>query len=190
MVVSDVVLVIKFDVVVEGNVMLELVVSMVLVVKLLVMIVIEFVVLIVNVVVDLELVELELIEVECYDEGLKKLWKMFGDCINVFLVNFCYVDEVFFDDLEDMLIEFDVGYEIVMWISDELCDEVKLKNVKSKKEILSVIVEKFVDMYGEVGEGEDNLIYMVKSGLIVILFVGVNGVGKIIIIGKMVNMYK
>lgn len=129
-------------------------------------------------------------EAQRYDEGLKKSRKTFGDRINAFLANFRHVDESFFDDLEDTLIESDVGYETAMRISDELRDEVKLKNAKSKKEISSVIVEKLVDMYGEAGEGEDNSIHMAASGPTVILFVGVNGAGKTTTIGKMANMYK
>ncbi|WP_395537946.1 signal recognition particle-docking protein FtsY [Lactiplantibacillus pentosus] len=129
-------------------------------------------------------------EAERYDRGLKKSRKTFGDRINAFLANFRHVDEAFFDDLEDTLIESDVGYETAMRISDELRDEVKLKNAKSKKEISSVIVEKLVDMYGEAGEGEDNSIHMAASAPTVILFVGVNGAGKTTTIGKMANMYK
>lgn len=129
-------------------------------------------------------------EAERYDEGLKKSRKTFGDRINAFLANFRHVDEGFFDELEDTLIESDVGYETAMRISDELRDEVKLKNAKSKKEISSVIVEKLVDMYGEAGRGEDNSIHLAKSGPTVILFVGVNGAGKTTTIGKMANMYK
>lgn len=134
--------------------------------------------------------EAEPTEAQRYDEGLKKSRKTFGDRINAFLANFRHVDESFFDDLEDTLIESDVGYETAMRISDELRDEVKLQNVKSKKEISSVIVEKLVDMYGEAGKGEDNSIHMAKSGPTVILFVGVNGAGKTTTIGKMANMYK
>lgn len=129
-------------------------------------------------------------EAERYDEGLKKSRKTFGDRINAFLANFRHVDEGFFDELEDTLIESDVGYETAMRISDELRDEVKLKNAKSKKELSSVIVEKLVDMYGEAGRGEDNSIHLAKSGPTVILFVGVNGAGKTTTIGKMANMYK
>ncbi|RRK11054.1 signal recognition particle-docking protein FtsY [Lactiplantibacillus garii] len=134
--------------------------------------------------------ETEPTEAERYDQGLKKSRKTFGDRINAFLANFRHVDENFFDELEDTLIESDVGYETAMRISDELRDEVKLQNAKSKKDISNVIVEKLVDMYGEAGEGEDNSIHMAKSGPTVILFVGVNGAGKTTTIGKMANMYK
>ncbi|MEW4350584.1 signal recognition particle-docking protein FtsY [Lactiplantibacillus plantarum] len=187
---SDVALATKSDAVVEGNAMSESVASTAPAVKSSATTATESAAPIVNAAADSESAEPEPTEAERYDEGLKKSRKTFGDRINAFLANFRHVDEAFFDDLEDTLIESDVGYETAMRISDELRDEVKLKNAKSKKEISSVIVEKLVDMYGEAGEGEDNSIHMAKSGPTVILFVGVNGAGKTTTIGKMANMYK
>ncbi|MCK8473893.1 signal recognition particle-docking protein FtsY [Lactiplantibacillus plantarum] len=187
---SDVALATKSDVVVEGNAMSESVASTAPAVKSSATTATESAAPTVNAAADSESAEPEPTEAERYDEGLKKSRKTFGDRINAFLANFRHVDEAFFDDLEDTLIESDVGYETAMRISDELRDEVKLKNAKSKKEISSVIVEKLVDMYGEAGEGEDNSIHMAKSGPTVILFVGVNGAGKTTTIGKMANMYK
>ncbi|EGF48968.1 signal recognition particle-docking protein FtsY, partial [Lacticaseibacillus rhamnosus MTCC 5462] len=55
-----------------------------------------------------------------------------------------------------MLIESDVGFETAVRLSDELREEVKLKNAKDPKAVSRVIVEKLVDMYGEAGKGEDN----------------------------------
>ncbi|WP_379825474.1 signal recognition particle-docking protein FtsY [Lactiplantibacillus plantarum] len=187
---SDVALATKSDAVVEGNAMSESVASTAPAVKSSAPTATESAAPTVNAAADSESAEPEPTEAERYDEGLKKSRKTFGDRINAFLANFRHVDEAFFDDLEDTLIESDVGYETAMRISDELRDEVKLKNAKSKKEISSVIVEKLVDMYGEAGEGEDNSIHMAKSGPTVILFVGVNGAGKTTTIGKMANMYK
>ncbi|WP_122551189.1 signal recognition particle-docking protein FtsY [Lactiplantibacillus plantarum] len=187
---SDVALATKSDAVVEDNAMSESVASTAPAIKSSAPTATESAAPTVNAAADSESAEPEPTEAERYDEGLKKSRKTFGDRINAFLANFRHVDEAFFDDLEDTLIESDVGYETAMRISDELRDEVKLKNAKSKKEISSVIVEKLVDMYGEAGEGEDNSIHMAKSGPTVILFVGVNGAGKTTTIGKMANMYK
>ena len=187
---SDVALATKSDAVVEGNAMSESVASTAPAVKSSATTATESAAPTVKAAAESESAEPEPTEAERYDEGLKKSRKTFGDRINAFLANFRHVDEAFFDDLEDTLIESDVGYETAMRISDELRDEVKLKNAKSKKEISSVIVEKLVDMYGEAGEGEDNSIHMAKSGPTVILFVGVNGAGKTTTIGKMANMYK
>ncbi|PWG00903.1 signal recognition particle-docking protein FtsY [Levilactobacillus bambusae] len=127
---------------------------------------------------------------ELYDRGLEKSRTSFGDRLNSFLAKFRRVDESFFDDLEETLIEADVGYDAAMRISDELRDEVKLKNAKNPKEVQSVIVEKLVEIYDESGNGESTEVHFAKDGPTVILFVGVNGVGKTTTIGKMAARYK
>ncbi|MGF2383891.1 signal recognition particle-docking protein FtsY [Lentilactobacillus otakiensis] len=125
-----------------------------------------------------------------YEKGLEKSRSSFGEKLNALLANFRHVDESFFDNLEDMLIESDVGFETSMRITDELRDEVKLQNAKKPKDVQNVIVKKLIDMYDKAGNGENSAINMAKSGPTVILFVGVNGVGKTTTIGKMAKMYK
>lgn len=125
-----------------------------------------------------------------YEHGLAKSRHGFGARLNAFLANFRHVDEDFFDDLEDLLIECDVGYEMTMKLSDELRQEVKLQNAKSKQQVSNVIIEKMVDLYEEAGKGENPNINFAKSGPTVIMFVGVNGAGKTTTIGKMAAMYK
>ncbi|GAD15765.1 signal recognition particle-docking protein FtsY [Lentilactobacillus otakiensis DSM 19908 = JCM 15040] len=125
-----------------------------------------------------------------YEKGLEKSRSSFGEKLNALLANFRHVDESFFDNLEDMLIESDVGFETSMRITDELRDEVKLQNAKKPKDVQNVIVKKLIDMYDKAGNGENPAINMAKSGPTVILFVGVNGVGKTTTIGKMAKMYK
>lgn len=127
---------------------------------------------------------------EKYEKGLEKSRSSFGQKLNALLANFRHVDESFFDDLEDMLIESDVGFETSMRIADELRDEVKLQNAKKTKDVQNVIVKKLIDMYDQAGNGENSAINMAKSGPTVIMFVGVNGVGKTTTIGKMAKMYK
>ena len=111
--------------------------------------------------------------------------------MNKFLANFRSVDEDFFEDLEEMLIEADVGFETAMEISNQLRDEVKLQNAKTKKQIGQVIVEKMVDIYGEAGENEDNSLHFTTNPNepTIFLFVGVNGAGKTTTIGKLATKY-
>ncbi len=127
---------------------------------------------------------------QSYEKGLAKSRSTFGQRLNALLANFRHVDESFFDDVEDMLIESDVGFETSMQIADDLREEVKLQNVKKPKDVQNVIVKKLIDMYDAAGTGENPAINMAKSGPTVILFVGVNGVGKTTTIGKMAKMYK
>lgn len=124
-----------------------------------------------------------------YDRGLAKSRTGFGARLNRFLANFRHVDEDFFDDLEDMLIESDVGYDMAMKLSDELREEVKLENAKSKQDVSNVIIEKMVDLYDQAGKDENPDLNMAKSGPTVIMFVGVNGAGKTTTIGKMAALF-
>ncbi|MFC6322291.1 signal recognition particle-docking protein FtsY [Companilactobacillus baiquanensis] len=130
-------------------------------------------------------------DVKEYDEGLKKSRNSFSARFNRFLANFRSVDEEFFDDLEELLIESDVGYETAMRLSDELREEVKLENVKKRSDVSDVIVKKLVDMYDEEGKEEDNSLKFSKDKTpTVFLFVGVNGAGKTTTIGKLAHRYQ
>lgn len=129
------------------------------------------------------------IVIEKYDKGMEKTRKSFSDKINELFAGFREVDEDFFDDLEEILISADVGFDMTLAISDVLREEVKLKNVRTGEQVKNVIVEKMVEIYekGEVGLPTIN---ENKDGLTVILFVGVNGVGKTTTIGKYAHKLK
>ena len=129
-------------------------------------------------------------EEDKYDAGLAKSRNGFGARLNKFLANFRHVDEDFFEDLEDMMIESDVGYDMAMKLSDSLREEVKLQNAKSKQDVSNVIIQKMVELYDEAGENEQAGINFAKSGPTVIMFVGVNGAGKTTTIGKMAARFK
>ena len=81
-------------------------------------------------------------EQERYDKGLEKTNHSFGARLNAFFAKFRTVDENFFDDLEDLLIESDVGFETAEELTDSLRDEAKLQNAKSHDALKQVIVEK------------------------------------------------
>ncbi|MGO1337215.1 MAG: signal recognition particle receptor subunit alpha, partial [Leuconostoc fallax] len=126
-----------------------------------------------------------------YNKGLTKSRGGFAERFNRFLANFRTVDEDFFDDLEETLIGSDVGFDMVIRISDELREEVKLKNAKRKEDVSDVIIKKLVDIYEEEGSGEDNQMHFAPTGQpTIIMFVGVNGVGKTTTIGKLASQYQ
>lgn len=98
--------------------------------------------------------------------------------MNELFANFRTVDEDFFEELEETLIGADVGFETAIQITEALRQEVKLRNAKKPAEIQNAIIEKLVDLYEEEGINEVNELNIQEDGLTVILFVGVNGVGK------------
>ncbi|MGO2325396.1 MAG: signal recognition particle-docking protein FtsY, partial [Leuconostoc mesenteroides] len=130
-------------------------------------------------------------EQQIYDAGLKKSRTGFADRFNRFLANFRSVDENFFEDLEETLVGADVGFDMAIKISDELREEVKLKNAKRKEDVRDVIIKKMVDLYEADGINEDaTMNFAPKGQTTVILFVGVNGVGKTTTIGKLASKYQ
>lgn len=126
---------------------------------------------------------------EKFKDGLAKTRDQFTSKINDLVAQFREVDEEFFEELEDLLLQADVGFETVMELIDELRMEVKRKNIKNTDGIQSVISEKLVEIYkaGEEGEAELNL---QENELSVILMVGVNGVGKTTTIGKLAARFQ
>lgn len=121
-----------------------------------------------------------------YDLGLKKSRNSFATKFNHFLANFRSIDQDFFDNLEDFLIESDVGYELAMKLSDQLKEMVKEENLKTKKEIGQAIIAYLINSY-DVDNAAKNLNY--HEGLNIYLFVGVNGAGKTTTIGKLANRF-
>ncbi|MDT0368023.1 signal recognition particle-docking protein FtsY [Enterococcus faecium] len=130
---------------------------------------------------------------EKYDKGLEKTRKTFGERMNELFANFRTVDEDFFEELEETLIGADVGFETAIRITEALRQEVKLRNAKKSAEVQNAIIEKLVDLYEAEGINEVNELNELniqEDGLTVILFVGVNGVGKTTSIGKLAHQFK
>ena len=125
-----------------------------------------------------------------YDKGLEKTRKTFGERMNELFANFRTVDEDFFEELEETLIGADVGFETAIRITEALRQEVKLRNAKKSAEVQNAIIEKLVDLYEAEGINEVNELNIQEDGLTVILFVGVNGVGKTTSIGKLAHQFK
>ncbi|CKI00706.1 cell division protein FtsY [Streptococcus pneumoniae] len=125
---------------------------------------------------------------EKYDRSLKKTRTGFGARLNAFLANFRSVDEEFFEELEELLIMSDVGVQVASNLTEELRYEAKLENAKKPDALRRVIIEKLVDLYEKDGNYDESIHF--QDGLTVMLFVGVNGVGKTTSIGKLAHRYK
>nr|WP_269326417.1 signal recognition particle-docking protein FtsY [Lactobacillus delbrueckii] len=127
---------------------------------------------------------------EIYEKGLEKSNKGFGARLNAFLAKFRTVDEDFFDDLEELLIESDVGYETSEELTDQLREEAKLQKAKSRDDLKRVIVQKLVEVYDENANSEnEKLAYDPNAKPNVYLFVGVNGAGKTTTVGKLAKRF-
>lgn len=133
--------------------------------------------------------EVARLEAQKYTEGLSKSRRSFTRRLNELFANFRYEDEEFFEELEDLLIESDVGFEATMYISEVMRHEAKIENIRTMKDAERVLVRTMVDLYGDTNpdyiEFNDQ-----QDGLTVLLFVGVNGVGKTTTIAKMAHQYQ
>lgn len=126
---------------------------------------------------------------EKFKQGLTKTRDNFSSKVNDLVARYRKVDEDFFEELEEILIQADVGFNTVMELVEDLKMEVKRKNIQNPEDVQSVISEKLVDIY-QASDEAPNTINIQENGLTVILFVGVNGVGKTTTIGKLAYKYK
>lgn len=139
-------------------------------------------------VVEEEVPQVEETVQEKYDRSLKKTRTGFGARLNAFFANFRSVDEEFFEELEELLIMSDVGVQVASNLTEELRYEAKLENAKKPDALRRVIIEKLVELYEKDGNYDEQIHF--QDGLTVMLFVGVNGVGKTTSIGKLAHRYK
>ena len=125
-----------------------------------------------------------------FKESLAKTRNTFTSKVNDLVARYRKVDEDFFEELEELLLQADVGFETVMELMDKLRFEVQRKNIKDTEGIQALISEKLVEIYENGEEGIAQLSMQPKGELTVILFVGVNGVGKTTTIGKLAHRLK
>ena len=127
-------------------------------------------------------------EQEKYNRTLKKTRTGFAARLNEFFANFRRVDEEFFEELEEMLILSDVGVNVATQLTEDLRYEARLENVKKTEDLQRLIIETLVDIYEKDDVYKEQINF--QDGLTVMLFVGVNGVGKTTSIGKLAHKYK
>ncbi|MBA8770825.1 MULTISPECIES: signal recognition particle-docking protein FtsY [Staphylococcus] len=124
-----------------------------------------------------------------FREGLEKSRENFQNQLNNLLAHYRKVDEDFFEALEEMLIQADVGFNTVMELVDELRLEAKRRNITETEDLREAIVEKIVEIYQQ--DDDQSEVMNIEDGrLNVILMVGVNGVGKTTTIGKLAHRYQ
>ena len=123
---------------------------------------------------------------EKYKLGLHKTREGALSTIKEILEKSDNINDDLFDRLEEIFIMADIGVDTVIDFIDGLKEEVKNKKIEKPIELQEMIIDRMFEMYlnGEVVNANLNLN---KNGLSVILFVGVNGVGKTTSIAKIAN---
>ena len=129
------------------------------------------------------------IESKNYEEGLEKTRKEFVSKLSNLSKKYKNINDDYFEELENILIMADIGVNTVMKFVDRLRDRVKKEKITDSDYLKEIIVDELFIMY--VGNNIiDSKIHFVNDGPTVILFVGVNGVGKTTTIGKIAAKYK
>ena len=113
--------------------------------------------------------------------GLKKTKDALFGKVHDVLSSFVRVDEDMLDELEELLIEADVGVGATEEIMDELRDRIKDGRIKEKEDVMNALQEMLTDMIGQ--GGALNL----STTPSIVLVIGVNGAGKTTSIGKISN---
>ena len=123
-----------------------------------------------------------------YDKGLEKTRKEFVSKLSTLGIKYTKVSEEYYEELEELLINADVGVNTVMGFMDRLRDRVKKEKITDTEYLNEVIIDELFIIYVE-GESLTDKINLAEEGPTVILMVGVNGVGKTTTIAKLAHKY-
>ena len=125
-------------------------------------------------------------DIKVYDQGLSKTRKTFFDRLNVLNSKYKKLTDEYFEELENILIMADIGVNTVMDFMDRLRDRVKKENITDTSMLNEIIIDELFIIYVDEGVISSKLNYN-DNGPTVILFVGVNGVGKTTTIAKIAH---
>jgi fused signal recognition particle receptor len=124
-----------------------------------------------------------------YEKGLEKTSREFTSKLNLLTMKYNKINDEYFEELEEILIMADIGVNTVMKFIDKLKKRVKKENITSSEELKEIIVDEMFIIYVD-NDVIVNKINYAESGPTVLLFVGVNGVGKTTTIGKVAYKLK
>lgn len=126
--------------------------------------------------------------IDSYTEGMAKSRQNFSNKLNNLSKKYKKVNQDYFEELEEILIESDVGVKLALKVIDEVLQESKEKKVTDAEEINEILIDHMFNGYMDKGESITDVRF-VDNGPTVLLVVGVNGVGKTTTIAKLANRY-
>jgi len=128
-------------------------------------------------------------DVKIYEKGLTKSREGFVSKLSGLTHKYSKINEEYFEELEEILIMADIGIHTVMEFMDRLRDRVKHENIESPSELKEIIVDELFIIYVDEEVLSSKINYS-EEGPTVLLFVGVNGVGKTTTIAKLAHILK
>lgn len=129
------------------------------------------------------------VDVDSYSEGMSKTRQNFSNRLNSLSKKYKKVNQEYFEDLEEILIESDIGVNLSLKIIDEVLQESKEKKIYDAEKINEILIDHMFEGYMAKGDSITDIKF-VDNGPTVLLVVGVNGVGKTTTIAKLANRYK
>ena len=127
--------------------------------------------------------------VSTYQKGLEKSRKNFASRLDELSKRYAKINPEYFEELEEILIESDVGVELSIRLCEELLDKASKEGVSDPKTINEMLVDEMFVGYATKGDSIENEIRFQKEGPTVLLVCGVNGVGKTTSIAKLAYRY-
>lgn len=125
-------------------------------------------------------------DVRVYEKGLTKTREGFVSKLINLTNKYHKITEEYFDELEEILIMADIGVNTVMSFMERLRDRVKKEHIESPEDLKEIIVDELFIIYVNDSVIVNKINFSEKKPT-VILFVGVNGVGKTTTIAKLAN---
>lgn len=119
-------------------------------------------------------------------ESLDKTRKNFVEKIDTIITGRRHIDEELYEELEEALIQADVGIEAAVDLVEKMRAEVKKRRIKEPEDLMAILKEQMLEILGE----ETASLNLRSGPPAVIMVVGVNGVGKTTTIGKLAHMMK
>ncbi|MCR5079462.1 MAG: signal recognition particle-docking protein FtsY [Bacilli bacterium] len=127
---------------------------------------------------------------ETYSKGLEKSRKNFASRLDALSKRYAKVNSDYFEELEQVLIESDVGVDLSLRLIENLLDQSEKQKISDPKAINEMLVDNMFVDYATRGESVENEIRFNENGPTVLLVVGVNGVGKTTSIAKLAHHYQ
>lgn len=129
------------------------------------------------------------VETNTYVKGMEKSRANFASKLDELSLKYKTVNQDYFDSLEEILIEADVGVNLTIRLIEEVLEQSKQENIKDPKTINELLVDKMFLDYATKGSDIQSDIKFVENGVTVLLVCGVNGVGKTTSIAKLAYRY-
>ncbi len=127
-------------------------------------------------------------DIDTYSEGMSKSRQNFSNKLNSLSKKYKKVNQEYFEELEEILIESDVGVKLTLRVIEEVLEESKQKRIYDAEEINELVIDHMFKGYMDKGEAKTDISF-VDNGPTVLLVVGVNGVGKTTTIAKLAKRY-